>query len=169
VHRRSQRARTPWRLTTGCSVHRPRTIVSPDRRVAQISTTSRARVAKNSPRRGQAAPSRSSAEKPCPGRDRTATASGLAWEASLSALFTTTGDRDAAVVADCCSLATVCQGSLTRRRHPHYHRPATVQVDADILLYLHAKSFLARGFWFRTPEFCPARTLRREGLRPALS
>ena len=43
------------------------------------------------------------------------------------------------------------------------------KVDADILLFLHAKSFLARGFWFRTPEFCPARTLRREGLRRAFS
>ena len=51
--------------------------------------------------------------------------------------------------------------------HPHDHRPAAMQVDPDILLLLHAKSFLARGFWFRTPECCPARTLRREGLRRA--
>jgi len=36
-----------------------------------------------------------------------------------------------------------------------------------ILLLLHAKSLLARGFWFRTPECYPARTLVREGLRRA--
>ena len=34
-----------------------------------------------------------------------------------------------------------------------------------ILLLLHAKSLLARGFWFRTPECYPAWALMREGLR----